>query len=103
MVGTAVSLPVHSPIVTNAVNVIASVIMNDTCLYIKILTTKKYIWVLPKLVLVHLFVLELHEHLTKEHAIGDDNRVQDMRRIGTELLESRNLQTGNRDFLVSRS
>ena len=45
-------------------------------------------------------VLELHEHLTKEHTIGDDNRVQDMRRICIELLESRNLQAGERDFLV---
>ena len=45
-------------------------------------------------------VLELHEHLTKEHTIDDDNRVQDMRRICIELLESRNLQTGDRDFLV---
>jgi hypothetical protein len=48
-------------------------------------------------------VLELHEHLTKEHSIGDHNRVQDMRRICIELLESRNLQAGNRDFLVGRS
>jgi hypothetical protein len=48
-------------------------------------------------------VLELHEHLTKEHTIGDDNRVQDMRCICIELLESRNLQAGNRDFLVGRS
>ena len=45
-------------------------------------------------------VLELHEHLTKEHTIGDDNRVQDMRCICIELLESRNLQAGDRDFLV---
>ena len=36
-------------------------------------------------------VLELHEHLTKEHSIGDDNRVQDMRRICMELLESKSL------------
>jgi hypothetical protein len=43
-------------------------------------------------------VLELHEHLIKEHTIGDDNRVQDMRRICIELLES-----GNMDFLVGRS
>jgi hypothetical protein len=41
--------------------------------------------------------------LTKEHTIGDDNRVQDMRCICIELLESRNLQAGNRDFLVGRS
>ena len=43
-------------------------------------------------------VPELHEHLTKEHTIGDDNRAQDMRRIYIELLESRNLQAGNNFF-----
>jgi hypothetical protein len=49
-------------------------------------------------------VLDLHEHLTKEHTIGDDpsdNRVQ---RICFELLESKSPgNNNNRDFLVGRS
>ncbi|MGC2571014.1 MAG: hypothetical protein WA364_05830 [Candidatus Nitrosopolaris sp.] len=39
--------------------------------------------------------LELYEHLNKEHTIADDSRVQEMRRLCIELLESRNLQAGN--------
>ena len=47
------SLPVYSAIVTNAVNIIAAVITKDICLYIKMLTTKKYIWVFTNLILYH--------------------------------------------------
>jgi hypothetical protein len=44
-------------------------------------------------------VVELYEHLDKEHTIADDSRVQEMRRICIELLESRNLHTGNRNLV----
>jgi hypothetical protein len=44
-------------------------------------------------------VLELYEHSGKEHTIVDDSRVQEMRRICIELLESRNLQAGNRNLV----
>jgi hypothetical protein len=47
----AVSLPVYMAIVMNAVNVIVAIIMNNICLNIKMLTTKKHIWVLSNLFL----------------------------------------------------
>jgi hypothetical protein len=42
---------VYSAIVTNAVNIIAAVITKDICLYIKMLTTKKYIRIVSNLFL----------------------------------------------------
>jgi hypothetical protein len=42
--------------------------------------------------------LELYEHLDKEHTIAD-SRVQEMRRICIELLDSRNLRAGNRNLV----
>ena len=43
----------------------------------------------PSPTLFDKLVLELHEHLTKEHTIGDDNMVRDMRHICIGLLESK--------------
>ena len=44
----AISLPEYSPIVTNAVNSIAAVMINMYCLYIKKSIARKYIWMILK-------------------------------------------------------
>jgi hypothetical protein len=49
------SLAVYSAIVANAVSIIAAVITKSICLYIKMLTTKKYIWVFTNLLLDYLY------------------------------------------------
>ena len=49
------SLAVYSAIVANAVSIIAAVITKSICLYIKMLTTKKYIWVFTNLFLDYLY------------------------------------------------